>query len=255
MTHTEQNTVWDLCSVYHDGRQLIITTRGPKVVYAYNAATDKCEWTLTDALGETKTRMSSQGIAADAYNHLFACDYRNSSIQKFSAIGSYLGVVLKEGAHGLGKPRCIRWCDSLQCLIVAHVKDSCYYISRIQDDSLDKNLNRFRPGASVTKSVDKNVQPHKAPNTFSTAACLEMLRKDTMQTEISEATANHSVVTKSFNTHVNDVTQQNGVPVTATSQTVMDSSGQRTDSLARFDLEKLVPANLPESPYTIEGNV
>ena len=166
VTHTEQNTVWDLCSVSHDGRQLIITTRGPKVVYAYNAASDRCEWTLTDALGETKIKLSSQSIAADANSHLFACDYKNSSIQKFSAIGSYMGVVLKEGSQGLGKPRCVRWCDTLQCLVVAHVKDNCYYVSRIQDDSVDNSQKRFGHSASATKSVDKNISRQKTANAF-----------------------------------------------------------------------------------------
>ena len=74
-----------------------------------------------------------------------------------------------------------------------------------------------------------------------------MLRKNPMQTEISEVTGNHSLGKKTLNAHVNDVAQQNGVAAAETTQ--------RGDSSSMIDLEEPLPANLPESPYSVEGKV
>ena len=75
------------------------------------AAPDGCPWNSSDEQG-----------------HLFVCDYNNRCVHLLSATdGVHLGVVVRKGEKGLGKPKEVAWHEESESLIVAHYKDTGFF--------------------------------------------------------------------------------------------------------------------------------
>ena len=101
VTHSEQNSIWDICSLHHKGKQLVVSTRGVNIVYAYNTVADKCEWTLKENLGKTE-KVTAQSVTTDGFGHLYVTDFLKSAIKKISANGIPLETVIRTGRTRFG---------------------------------------------------------------------------------------------------------------------------------------------------------
>ena len=137
--HTQQELIWDMCCTQVGDKQLLVTTRGKDGITAYNIDSDKLQWSVKGKLPGMETVLNAWGLATDGYGHLFVCDYEGACIQKFSARGTYLGAVLKKGDQGFGQPWGIN-CYARSSLIVVHITNAQYQISKAQDalDDVDE---------------------------------------------------------------------------------------------------------------------
>ena len=156
VTQTQQHFVRDMCYVQQQQQQqdgdksLLVTTHFSTVfdkriesgIRAYNTATQEMEWCITGKIGEARTEaeISPCGVATDGRGHLFICDPVNGCVQMFSTVGQYLGVLLKEGDHGLGKPRWLCWIQGISSLVLTHEKNKLCYIDVIHVGQISKQL-------------------------------------------------------------------------------------------------------------------
>ena len=251
VTHTQQDNIWDICSLYHEGAQIVVGTRGVKVMYAYNTSIDKCEWTLKDKLGE-KEKVTSESLTTDGFGNLYATDFLNSAIIKISANGVYLGTVIKAGEQGLGKPKCISWHNGEQCLLVAFEQNKYYRISKVQTASYQLNQSITSAVLSATKILDthsaNNVPLNSsstAPNDLmysnsSTAASLQLLRQNVTQTETGN-------VTFSDNSTMKDLVINTKNTIASQLNTVQQNSQEKKG-------HSNVKNTAGESAYRHEGN-
>ena len=128
-----------MCCTQVGDKQLLVTTRGKDGITAYNIDSDKLQWSVKGKLPGMETVLNAWGLATDGYGHLFVCDYEGACIHKFSARGTYLGAVLKKGDQGFGQPWGIN-CYARSSLIVVHITNAQYQISKAQDalDDVDE---------------------------------------------------------------------------------------------------------------------
>ena len=132
---TKQTNISDMCVVQGGDRELLVATDGGKHggrVCAYNTATDELEWSVKGKLEGMQKEMGVRGVTTDGRGHLFLCDLDNSCIQLFCTDGRYLGVLMRQGEHGLGRPFDIRWCVATSSLVVGHSMRRERYISFIK---------------------------------------------------------------------------------------------------------------------------
>ena len=128
-----------MCCTQVGDKQLLVTTRGKDGITAYNIDSDKLQWSVKGKLPGMETVLNAWGLATDGYGHLFVCDYDSACIHKFSARGVYIGAVLKKGDRGFGQPWGIN-CYARSSLIVVHITNAQYQISKAQDvlDDVDE---------------------------------------------------------------------------------------------------------------------
>ena len=113
----------DMCLVTkNEGEVLICLFDGADGIYARNWS-NQLLWSVEGAMGGTK-EIRCVSVATDGTDHLFVCDEANECIQRFSTDGLYMGCLVRQGEHGLGEPRLVRWCKKSSSLIVAHSKKS-----------------------------------------------------------------------------------------------------------------------------------
>ena len=132
-TEVRQSDIKDICIVQHEGRTLIVVADYYDGIFGFNAETGEVDWKFySDELSiskeETKDgedgtgedEMYASSVTADNRGNLFVCDTNNCCIHAFTTDGEYQGVAFKRGDEGLGKPKRIRWCQTLSSLIIAH---------------------------------------------------------------------------------------------------------------------------------------
>ena len=130
--HVQHAIVWDLCCTENAKQRLLITTGGFDGINAHNTGTDKLEWSVKGELSGVEDEITAEGVTSDGRGHLFVSDENNKCVHVFSTSGDHVGIVLREGEQGLGRPRLIHWCESSSNLIVAHIIDEQYCISQIE---------------------------------------------------------------------------------------------------------------------------
>ena len=112
-----------MCLVTKNEREVLICLfDGADGIYARNWS-NQLLWSVEGAMGGTK-EIRCVSVATDGTDHLFVCDEANECIQRFSTDGLYMGCLVRQGEHGLGEPRLVRWCKKSSSLIVAHSKKS-----------------------------------------------------------------------------------------------------------------------------------
>ena len=131
-THIQHDIVWNMFCVHDENQKLLITTAGFDGVTAYNTENDEMVWGLKGNLPRMKEQIMAEGVAADGNGRLFVSDESNRCIHIVTVEGLYAGVLLKEGEQKLGRPRLIHWCSETSSLIVAHIIDEQYCISKIE---------------------------------------------------------------------------------------------------------------------------
>ena len=122
-----------MCCVNNNSKKLLILVTRSKELYAFNVDEDKLEWEVKDKLSSSDQQFGAVGLTADERGHIFVCDSHSRCVQMFSVDGEYLGLVLKEGAHGMGTlTGLIQWFETTSSLIVTHTRDQQKYISVIK---------------------------------------------------------------------------------------------------------------------------
>ena len=131
----------DMCIAQHKGKTLIVIADSFEGLFAFNAQNNTEEWsfpakqltTSTETVDEEEEddeeeeeddeeeeKMLATRITSDQQGNLFVCDTNNCCIHVFTTDGEYHGVAFKRGDEGLGKPKRVRWCQTLSSLIIAH---------------------------------------------------------------------------------------------------------------------------------------
>ena len=106
-------------------------------LYAYNTETHTELWEVKkitvpetnpgsgDESEEDEEKRETQGIVVDGKGHIFVCDINKSVVHLYSSgKGTDLGIAIKEGQHGIGKPFLLSWNNTIPSLIVAHKKNN-----------------------------------------------------------------------------------------------------------------------------------
>ena len=153
-----------MCCTQVGDKQLLVTTRGKDGITAYNIDSDKLQWSVKGKLPGMETVLNAWGLATDGYGHLFVCDYDSACIHKFSARGVYIGAVLKKGDQGFGQPWGIN-CYARSSLIVVHITNAQYQISKAQD-ALD-DVDEMEEEEDIDEEVDEE---ELSPNTSDESA-------------------------------------------------------------------------------------
>ena len=119
--------------VSNNNKNLLILVTRSKELCAFNIDEDKIEWEVKDKLLSSDQQFGAMGLTADENGHIFVCDPYSRCVQMFSADGEYLGMVLKEGAHGMGTlTGLIQWFETTSSLVVTHTRNQQKYISVIK---------------------------------------------------------------------------------------------------------------------------
>ena len=153
-----------MCCTQVGDKQLLVTTRGKDGITAYNIDSDKLQWSVKGKLPGMETVLNAWGLATDGYGHLFVCDYDSACIHKFSARGAYVGAVLKKGDQGFGQPWGIN-CYARSSLIVVHITNAQYQISKAQD-ALD-DVDEMEEEEEIEEEMDEE---ELSPNTSDESA-------------------------------------------------------------------------------------
>ena len=126
-THVGEDDILFCCVQDRDNQFLVFGSDNE--IFAYNVKTEMVEWNLP----KTGKILDVTGITKDGHSYLFACYYRNSSIEMFSASdGQYLGCLIKAGDQDLGRPWRVLWCETSSSLVVAEDSDFNWIVSVIK---------------------------------------------------------------------------------------------------------------------------
>ena len=156
ITHVQQDNVWDMCCVQDRNKHLLLTTGGFDGVSAYNTDTDQIEWCKKGTLAGMEEQMMAEGVTTDGCGHVFISDESNGCIHVLSNKGFHLGV-LKEGEQGLGRSRLIHWCNEASSLVVAHIIDEQYCISKIETTMAPGMLHEATTGKNPDDDTSKKM--------------------------------------------------------------------------------------------------
>ena len=109
----------------------LIISRGFEGVFAHTLNGGELKWRVSGKPPGIECDMDARGVVADEQGHLFVCDYNNRCVHLLSATdGVHLGVVVRKGEKGLGKPKEVAWHEESASLVVAHYKDAgCFILS------------------------------------------------------------------------------------------------------------------------------
>ena len=117
-----------MCFIKENKRETVICLySGLSGIYARNWY-KQLLWSVEGAV-DGKTEIRCVSVATDGRGHLFVCDEANECIQLFSTDGLYIGCLVRQGEHGLGEPRLVRWCKKSSSLIVAHSTKSAAIVT------------------------------------------------------------------------------------------------------------------------------
>ena len=113
--------------------------RNTAAFYSFNTRTCAEPWTVYWFMGDSRTGLEKddeiedpQGLTVDRRGHAFVC--KKSGVHVYSTKdGRDLGLVVKQGKAGIGKPFRIDWCNVASSLIVAHkTKDDVIMLSALR---------------------------------------------------------------------------------------------------------------------------
>ena len=130
VTHTEQNNIWDMCTVQYRGELLLVTTRGDDGVFAYSTKTDRLSWRVKDT--GSRQLFGADSVTTDGHSRIFVSDYNHQCVQMFSLDGTHLRSVLEDGRNsGLQ----MRWCNGISSLMVARLRAEYYDIDIVLEET------------------------------------------------------------------------------------------------------------------------
>ena len=131
----QEDYITDMCYVKRGTQKVLITSHYYSgALLAYRTKPSSEAWVVKGRIHGMKNKIHACGITTDGNDHLFVCDISNSCIQMFDMDGKYLGVLLREGEQGLGKPQWVGWSSDTKSLNVAHVKNGKWFLSILNMD-------------------------------------------------------------------------------------------------------------------------
>ena len=119
----------DICTAQLNGEKVLVATSSEAGVLIGSEGEPK----IDRKTNQLDIIMKSRSITADRDGNVFVCDYNNECVHRFNKY-DHMGVLLKAGDHGLGKPVMIRWCNSMPYLIVAHIINEKLCVSMVKVD-------------------------------------------------------------------------------------------------------------------------
>ena len=144
VTHTEQNNIWDMCTVQYRGKLLLITTCGSNGVFAYNTEADKLSWRTTHS--GSRRQIGADSVTTDGHSRIFVSDYINKCVRMFSLEGTHLRSLLRDRRNSELQ---MRWCNGISSLMVAQLRGEKYDINIVLEDTEDESSTeretRVRP--------------------------------------------------------------------------------------------------------------
>ena len=135
ITHTDQGTIFDMCCIQSENKQLLITALGYKGVNAYNTSKETLEWEVKGKVPCMKKILSAARVATNGHDQVIVCDDYNDCIQMLTMEGHYMGTVSLDSDSVLGKPSRIDWCKNTSSLALVHAKEAKLGISKIKIDA------------------------------------------------------------------------------------------------------------------------
>ena len=119
----ESGAVSDMCT----SGDLLVITSYDEGVFAYTLDGGELKWNVSGKLPGMQLDIDADGVTADEQGHLFVCDFNNECVHELSARdGTHLGMVVRKGQVGVGKPCNVTWHQESMSLVVAHSKDDVY---------------------------------------------------------------------------------------------------------------------------------
>ena len=116
----------DMCT----SDDLLVVAMMWKDVLTYTLDGGELKWKVSGKLPEMEHTTDDCRVTADDQGHLFLCDKKNSCVHALSVRdGKHLGVVVRKGQDGVGKPCNVTWHQESAFLIVAHERDGVYHLS------------------------------------------------------------------------------------------------------------------------------
>ena len=144
VTHTEQNNIWDMCTVQYKGKLLLITTCGSNGVFAYNTEADKLSWRTTHS--GSRRQIGADSVTTDGHSRIFVSDYINKCVRMFSLEGTHLRSLLRDRRNSELQ---MRWCNGISSLMVAQLRGEQYDINIVleetEGESSTERETRVRP--------------------------------------------------------------------------------------------------------------
>ena len=127
IAYNGQSNVSHMCTS-HD---VLVISRGFEGVFDHTLNREELKWRVSGKPPGIESDMDTRGVVADGQGHLFVCDYNNRCVHLLSATdGVHLGVVVKKGENGLGKPKEVAWHGDSASLVVAHYNHTgCFILS------------------------------------------------------------------------------------------------------------------------------
>ena len=126
IVHDRKKYVWDMCT----SGDVLVVTKGSEGVFTYNLDGGELKWKVSGKLPGMQHDIFVHGVTADDQGHLFVCDGNNRCVHAlFARDGKHLGVVVREGEQGLGKPYMAPWYSESASLLVANVRDGVCHLS------------------------------------------------------------------------------------------------------------------------------
>ena len=138
----ESNILKDQCWM-HD---MVVTNQGDKellvgtydrsgtIMQAVNLCSHEAEWQIErDDRGKASIR-EPHDLTSDGQGHIFVNDSINKSAHLLSFDGKHLSCVLQKGEQSLGEICSVRWCETLNGLLVIHCKGNAndYYLNFVK---------------------------------------------------------------------------------------------------------------------------
>ena len=249
VTNTKQGQIWDMCCVQHRQKELLVTTRGfDGGVYGYNTTSGELEWRMKCKLPGVKKDISPRGVTTDGRGNIYVCDDSNECIQLFSVDGVYNGSIMKEGKPSLGEPCRIRWCYRTSSMVVAHIRNKHYRISKIQGTADDvpglsaKDIN-VHVDLTGKKGPPELPQPSTSTDTHAststdTVIILDSPTKETpctssLDTGMSSPTAAAQPQTASSETRLKSHEGQTAREKNSSNTSELDISGKSKSAIAK----------------------
>ena len=159
VTHTQQESIRDMCIVQYEGNLLLLATSGTDGIFAYNTKADELSWRVGGNKGRnlvgSREPIGADAVTTDGHSRIFVSDYNNECVQMFSLDGTHLRSVLGKHKTSRKDPLHMRWCNGISSLLVTYVKRTYYDINILLEETEDESSSTSRESSVERKTRSK----------------------------------------------------------------------------------------------------
>ena len=157
VTHTQLESIRDMCTAQYKGELLLIATSGSDGIFAYNARADKLSWRVGGSKGRnlvgSRGPIGADAVTTDGHSRIFVSDYNNECVQMFSLDGTHLKSVLGKHKISRADPLHMRWCNDISSLMVTYLTRKFYDINILLEEIGDKSSSTSRESSVERKTL------------------------------------------------------------------------------------------------------